>query len=125
MNFEGRELKPYAEPVSAAELREKEVYFAVTFVDDDMLIPVMETLVFIGRNLELNDVKEAYFQDIHSYREGVPYDFEADDGNATFYSGPEDELNHIFTYEHALDVLMRCALNRRKVRTDIKEPSRS
>jgi hypothetical protein len=50
--FDGRELKPYAEPVSSNELEEDAVYFAVNYVDDEMLIPLMETLVFIGRNLE-------------------------------------------------------------------------
>src|ERR1700730_2675079 len=113
MVFGGRELKPHSEPVSAADLREGEAYLAVTYVDDEMLIPVMETLVFVGRNLEPQDVGEAYFQDVRSYREDVPYGWEADDGNATFYSGPENELKHIFSYSNALDVLMRCLLRRR------------
>ena len=34
MHFEGRELKPYAEPVSKSELREGETYFAVNYVDN-------------------------------------------------------------------------------------------
>ena len=41
MHFEGRELKPYAEPVTASELKQGSVYFSVTFADDDMTIPVM------------------------------------------------------------------------------------
>lgn len=116
-HFEGRELKTFAEPVSSAELRKGEVYFAINYIDDAMLIPVMETLVFVGSNLEPGDVGEAYFQDVESYREGVPYNFGADEGSATFYSGPENELNHIFTYERALDVLMRCSLRRRDAGT--------
>jgi hypothetical protein len=71
--FEGRELKEYAEPVLANELREGEIYFSVNYVDDDMLIPVMETVVFIGRNLEPGDVGQVYFQDVESHREGVRY----------------------------------------------------
>jgi hypothetical protein len=51
MRFESRELKPYAEPVVAAELKEGSVYFAVTFADEDTLIPTMETVVFVGRDL--------------------------------------------------------------------------
>ena len=114
MHFEGRELGPYAEPVSASELDKGAVYFAVNYVDDDMLIPLVETLVFVGKNLEPEDVGVAYFQDVESYREGVRYGWDADDGSATFQSGPENELKHIFTYEHALDELMRCSLRRKE-----------
>lgn len=85
MYFEGRELTTYAEPVSSSELREGEVYFAVNYVDDDMLIPVMETVVFIGRNLEPDDVGQVYFQDVESYREGVRYGLDKEDGWANFH----------------------------------------
>jgi len=114
MRFEGRELKPFAEPVSAADLHEGSAYFAVTYVDDDMLIPTMETLVFIGKNLEIDDVAEAYFQEINSYRQGVRYGWDVKDGEASFYSGPENELHHIFDFDHALEELMKCSLRRSK-----------
>ena len=117
MHFEGRELKPYAEPVSTTELKEGAVYFAVNYVDDDMLIPIVETLVFAGKDLEPEEVGVAYFQDVESYREGVRYGWDTNDGSATFYSGPENELNHIFTYEHALDELLRCSIRRRDAGT--------
>jgi len=55
MRFEERELKPYAEPVAASLLKQGEVYFSVQFADEDMLVPIMETLVFAGRNLDPND----------------------------------------------------------------------
>ena len=84
-----------------------------------MLVPTIEALVFVGKNREPDDVGEAYFQDVGSYREGVPYGWDADDGNATFYSGPENELNDIFDYEHALEELMRCSLRRKQQKTQI------
>ncbi len=56
MRFAGRDLKQYAEPVSASELREGSVYFTVQFADRDLLIPIVETLVFIGRNSSVDDV---------------------------------------------------------------------
>ena len=71
MYFEGRELSASAEPVSSTELQPGEIYFAVNFVDNEMLIPIMETLVFIGRNLEPGDIGKIYFQGIESHREGV------------------------------------------------------
>lgn len=117
MYFDGRELNEYAEPVSSSDLQEGAVYFAINYTDDGMLVPVIETLVFIGKNLEPDDVGEAYFQDVVSYRDGVPYRWDSDDGIATFYSGPENELKHIFKYEHALNELMRCSLRRRDAGT--------
>ena len=56
MRFEARELEPYSQPVKPEMLREEGVYFSVTYADEDMLIPVMDTLVFIGRNLDPGDV---------------------------------------------------------------------
>jgi hypothetical protein len=51
-----RHLKPYAGPVPASELQESCVYFSLNHFDDDMLIPILEPLVFAGRNLvELGD----------------------------------------------------------------------
>jgi hypothetical protein len=99
VRFEGRELKSYAEPVSAAELKEGSVYFALTFVDEDMLIPTMETLVFAGRDLEPGNVRKFYFRDVDSEDE---WDYTA------------SNINHIFEIEHALDQLMACSLRRRK-----------
>jgi hypothetical protein len=73
--FEGRELRSHSQPISATDLHEGAVYTAVNYVDDDMRIPIIKTLVFIGKNLKPNDVGQAYFQDVESYREGVPYDW--------------------------------------------------
>lgn len=111
--FDGRELEPSAEPVSLTELAEGEVYFAVNFVDDEMLIPIMETLVFVGKNLEPDDVGQVYFQDVESYLDGVRYGSASEDDWAKFESGSDNEVRHIFNYEHALEVLMRCSLRRR------------
>jgi hypothetical protein len=113
MYFEGREVRDYAEPVSASDLREGEVYFAINYVDDDMLIPVMETIVFIGRNLEADDVGNVYFQDVQSYREGIRYGLDQECEWAKFDVGSENEVNHIFNYEQALDALIRCSVKRR------------
>lgn len=111
--FEKRELVPHAEPVSARDLKEGAIYFFVNFADDAMLIPTMEPMVFVGRNLEINDVGLVYFQDLDSYHLGARHD-SADNESATFYAGPEDQTNHIFEYECALEELMRCLLRRKK-----------
>src|SRR5256885_10515772 len=110
MRFEERELKSYAEPVLAGLLKEGEVYFSVQFVDEDMLIPTMETWVFAGRRLDPKDVEDhLYFQDVESYRLGIRYAF-ATAGNAHFQVAREENIKHIFEYERALDELMKCSL---------------
>lgn len=114
MRFEERELKPYPEPVSVDELREGSIYFAVNFIDEELLVPTMEPLIFVGRNLDPDDVEKYYFQDVDSYRDGVRYATAVpEEDGATFYSGAPP--NHIFDYEHALDCLLACALRRRGV----------
>jgi hypothetical protein len=116
MYFEGRELVSHAEPVSSDELRKGEVYYAVNYIDAEMLQPEIESLVFIGKDLEPEDVGKAYFQDLSSHSEGVGYDWDSADGPAKFYSGPENELNHIFTYEKMLNELMKCSIRRQQTR---------
>ena len=77
-----------------------------------MLLPSLEPVVFIGRNLESNQTGTIYFQDIDSYQQGIRYDAAISD-DAKFYSGPELETGHIYEYERALDELMRCSVRRR------------
>jgi len=113
MYLEGRELKPYAEPVQASELIEGEAYYSVTFVDGEMHIPDMDTLVFIGKNLNDGDTDSLYFQDIDSHQKGVRYESATEGDHAVFVECAGDELNNIYEYEHMLDVLMRCSLLRK------------
>ena len=100
-----RELKPYAEPVVPEELREEEVYFSLQFADEELLIPILSPLVFVGRNLAEGDVDLMYFQDYESFGNGLRYSPTAADESTEFHVfGPKD-INHIFDYEHALDGL--------------------
>jgi hypothetical protein len=114
MRFEGRELKPYAEPVSADELREKEVYFSLQFLDEQLVVPVLEPLIFLGRNLRQGDVDRFYFQSFESFKvTSFPPDAERDTTEFQVY-GP-DNLSHIFDYERALDVLLICSVRRKGI----------
>ena len=111
MRFEARELKPYAETVDREKLEVGTVYFAVNFVDDEMLVPIMEPKVFIGCDLDSKQENRLYFQDVDSYRQGVRFEPGVENGEAQFEIGAE---RHMFDYEKALDVLMMCALRRRQ-----------
>mgnify|MGYP003484114922 FL=1 len=113
MHFEGRELKPYSEPISAEDLREGEIYFSITFADDRMLVPSLEPLVFIGRDLETGDSHEAYFQDVESYRRGMRFSGGVESGPGKITSGSDNQLGHLLSHEAALEVLMGCSLRRR------------
>jgi hypothetical protein len=113
--FEARELKLVRNPVLQSELREGSVYFCLSYVDADLLIPIMETVVYIGRISDRDGAPKLYFQDIDSYREGIRRDTPADENYATFSSRSENMLEDIFEYEQAIEELMRCSLRRRGI----------
>ena len=118
MHFEAREIKPYAEPVSPSDLREGTIYFKVGHFDGELLVPIMEPVVFIGRNLKLDvdfypdeEGDRLYFQDTGSYLRGIRFGSATEDDEAYF------DINNakgIFEYERALDQLLACSLRRRK-----------
>jgi hypothetical protein len=113
VRFEARELKPYAEPVSSTDLREGEVYFSVQFADEKLLVPIVEPLVFVGRNLGEDDTNLLYFQNFESYTVGGRYASVTEENIADFKVRDPEEIKHIFEYERALDALMSCSLRRR------------
>lgn len=113
--FPARDLAPHAEPVDASTLEEGRVYFALGFLDTELLIPTLEPVVFIGKALEPGD-NLFYFQDAESYRCGVRYDSQDGDGEAVFTCG--EKPSHIYDFEYALNQLMLCSLRRAEHRGD-------
>lgn len=113
MYFDGRELKPYAEPVTPSALREGETYFMVQFVDVEMLVPVVEPVVYVGKNLEAEDVNQFYFQDASAFLAGVRLENGVSDG-ALLYKQAEGEMSHVFEFEKGLNVILACSLRRNK-----------
>lgn len=117
MLFKARELHAYAKPISVNELQEGSVYFAVSFADTKMHIPVMDTLVFIGSRLdEVEENGNLYFQDIDSHEKGVRWNSAEPGEKGTFIQCEKDQLNSIYEYEEALNVLLRCSLRRSKLK---------
>jgi hypothetical protein len=80
------------------------------FLIEEGKIPTLLPRVFIGRNLEVDDENELYFQDFASYKQGIRYETSTADDEAIFETGAE---KHIYEYEKALELLMSCALRRR------------
>jgi len=116
LRFESRELKPYAQPITKTDLRIGSTYFFLNFDDPEMLYPNLQAVVFLGRDLEEGDQGPVYFQDLSSYSAGVRYPDAAEVGSAAVFSGSENELGHVFEFEHALDQLLACSLRRRTAR---------
>jgi hypothetical protein len=122
ITFEARQLKPCAEPVSKSDMRQGEVYFALQFADERLLIPHLQPFVFIGKNLEEGDADLFYFQTMESYRAGVRYESATVDEVDKIEAYGPDEGNHMFEYERALDLLLVCSLRRREYLGKSREP---
>jgi len=112
--FKARDLKPYGEYVKSSGLVQGETYFAVHFLDDQMLVPELDPLVFIGRNLEPGDSGRLYFQDAASYASGIRYGNRSDhkDGGEIKIHVVEENTPFVLEFERALDELLRCSLRR-------------
>ena len=113
--FPATQLKPYAEPVGPSAMKVGRVYFSVEFLDHDLLVPVLQPLIFLGFNLNGRNPSLRFFQNFDSFRSGVRYPGTNEDVHDFEVCGPE-QGKHIFEYERALEGLMKCALNRRQVK---------
>ena len=125
LHFGARDIPPYAEPVRASDLEVGHVYFSLTYADDNLCCPTLQPIVFIGRDLEAGDRGRVYFQDASSYLSGHRYgDMSADEPGPVserpsvpsniveFSSGSENETNHVFEFDKALNLLLGCSLRR-------------
>jgi hypothetical protein len=129
LRFPARDLKPYGEYVESQDLVIGHVYFRVNFVDNDMLVPEVVPLVFVGRNLDSDDESRSapvlYFQDYDSHSAGIRYEnFRTEFENVQ--QSPEDLLegpsfecteetgcSGVFEFEKALNTLLACSLRRK------------
>lgn len=112
--FPQREIPPHARPVTPAELVVGEIYFQAVFVDNEMLVPELRPLAYLGWDLRAHKRGRYAFQDASSYLAGKTL---AD-------SIPEDPvrvdlfevggLGGVYTFEFAVEVLLRCSLRRIK-----------
>ena len=125
--FDGRELKQYGEFVKAVDLVEGRVYFRVSFLDQDTVIPELVPLVFVGRDLH-PDQLGLYFQDASSYLAGERYDpadwvpaNSQDELPDRFHRGrevwfetmAETEFASVLEFEQGLNLLLVCSVRRR------------
>jgi len=97
----------YAEPVQPSTLRSGEVYFSLTFFDYEMLIPVIETIVYLERTLD----EQFVFQDAASFQLGDVASGE-EQVERRFFVYSEASLNSVFDGEHLIHGLLRCLRGR-------------
>jgi hypothetical protein len=133
MYFEGRELKPYGEFVKASDLVVGRVYFRVSYLDQEMMIPELVPLVFIGRNLS-SEHPGLYYQDAESFFAGKRWggtndeamgaedDDARDDAEGWFETESERTYSQVFEFEKALDGLLGCSLRRRQWDGQVRLP---
>jgi hypothetical protein len=114
IRFEARELRPYAQAIGEDDLRVGVVYFFLHYCGERSLDPKLEPVVFIGRDLSVEDDGMVYFQDADSYFRGARFGTETEAQGAQYYFGSRRELGHVFEFERALEELMRCSLRRRR-----------
>lgn len=100
-------------PVLPESLIRMHVYFSLTFLDDRMLFPILEPIVFIGENLGPGEEGRLYFQDLESYRQGHRFDQQAMPDSARVFVATRGQIKHVFELENAVRVLVDCVARRR------------
>lgn len=122
VTFEIGDLR-YDESVHNGQLREGEIYYQVTYLDDLTLVPMLQPYVFIGRDLSEGDEQQLYFQDATSYIAGIRFETALDDGvdigNAHIISGSPSDV-HVMEFEEALKALIKRELRRREAAPLVK-----
>jgi hypothetical protein len=115
MRFEKRDLKEHAEPVASDKLQIGEIYFSLQFADEDLLVPILEPLVFVGKQRLTNGEECLLFQTHESYFAGIRLHTSSDNDRECFSAFAPSNLNHVFEFERALDLLLSCSLRRRNM----------
>jgi hypothetical protein len=113
---DAREIKPYGEPVNKDELEEGVVYFSATFPGEDIdFAAELFPLVFVKRGIDIEEPEGAnllVFQDAGSYLRGIRHDSGQGALGVEPYLESAEQSNHIYTYEHALDILVDWGMRR-------------
>lgn len=92
--------------VIATELSEGAVYFMLQYVDDALAVPVIETVVFIGKNLDGDGTDDGlyYFQDVESFKAIGAYPNNRQ-GEGNVFSLPEKAIANIFALDGLVEEL--------------------
>ena len=75
ITFDKRELPEGADSVSPEKLTIGDTYFKVSYADEGMTIPLMDSVTYIGRNLVDDDEDTLYFQCTFIYGAHPPHPY--------------------------------------------------
>jgi hypothetical protein len=98
--------------VSAGALKEKSTYLMISFFDDDMFIPDVTTVIYLGKDIFGEGGSNHYFQDYETYMEAA-----SPSAETGVIEAGEDSLMNFYDLDGAAALLAECAqLRRRKGR---------
>lgn len=104
VTFPERVLPLYAESVEADDLVVGSIYYSVKYLDDETLTPEMIPLTFVGPSLAKPDRMV--------FRECSPsYDSEGNLQDERLHR-VDKKVTGVYTFDGALDELLRCSLRR-------------
>jgi|GEM_PF-6062611 len=107
------------ESVAASDLVIGQCYFQVYYVDDDMLLPVMASLVYLGQGVDPDRPDHLFFQDLDSFTDLGPYPKHDEAIQpeqvrlALFSISPDHHVNGVYDLTTALISLQNCDQRRR------------
>ena len=101
----GRSIKP----VLAEDLRKGTIYLSLCYLDEQLLVPVMETLVFLGSDIFGERDGLFYFQRAESYFEHGEFVPIMIEHNERLVAAAPDGLSNIFAVPDGSDALALCA----------------
>jgi len=89
------------------------VYFMVSYLDDDSVFPIMETVVYLGEEKTAELGIRHMYQDLESWKERGAHP-NNEEGPGKVFSLPAGELSNIHNFETALKELAGCLSRRQK-----------
>lgn len=104
-----------AEPVVFAELATGAVYFLLNFFDDEMLVPDLRTVVYIGIDVDGETNSKVYFQDYESFIDIGPFP-DSREGSVAVVRFASDKITCVFELDKAIDILADCQMRRAKMK---------
>jgi hypothetical protein len=113
----GVEPKATIRPVSVTDLNNSDTYLSVSYLDDQLLIPIVETIVFLGCDIFAEGGDTLYFQYAESYFEQGAFVPGVSQQREPLLAATPDGLNNIFTVPNGSEALVLCAERWRQKKT--------
>ncbi len=118
--YPARELNDFAVFVPVKKLKRNRIYYSIHFQDENMTIPIVHSLYFVGLNVRQGS-RSARFQDEFSYSIGVRKKAKYGIGPhfESFPIGDDGSVSAVCEFDEMLTSLLRCDLNRRKLKKKV------